>query len=94
MDYLFNLDTARQAVDDVNGTVTIKPNVWLLTADDMPPMLFTPEDVAKLLHVGRPMVYNLMNSGELRSMKVGRCRRISARALADYVAAMDQEAFQ
>ncbi|TIC86650.1 helix-turn-helix domain-containing protein [Nocardioides sp. GY 10127] len=60
----------------------------------MPPMLFTPEDVAKLLHVGRPMVYNLMNSGELRSMKVGRCRRISARALADYVAAMDQDAFQ
>ncbi|WP_240770091.1 helix-turn-helix domain-containing protein [Nocardioides sp. GY 10127] len=94
MDYLFNLDTARQAVDDVDGTVTIKPNVWLLTADDMPPMLFTPEDVAKLLHVGRPMVYNLMNSGELRSMKVGRCRRISARALADYVAAMDQDAFQ
>ncbi|MCM0622456.1 helix-turn-helix domain-containing protein [Nocardioides bruguierae] len=94
MDYLFNLDTARQAVDDVDGTVTIKPNVWLLTADDMPPMLFTPEDVARLLHVGRPMVYNLMNSGELRSMKVGRCRRISARALADYVAAMDQDAFQ
>jgi hypothetical protein len=34
-------------------------------------------------------VYDLMRSGELRSVKVGGCRRISAFALRDFVRNID-----
>ena len=83
--YLFNLS---QPVEDL-GDVRVQPNLWLLTGEEMPPLLFSAEEVARLLHVGRGKVYDLMRTGELRSIKVGGCRRISARALADFVAEMD-----
>ena len=63
----------------------MRPNVWLLSADEVPPILFTPECVAKLLGVGRAKVYTLIQRRELRSVKVGCSRRISARALSEYV---------
>jgi excisionase family DNA binding protein len=87
--YLFNLS---QPVEDL-GDVRVQPNLWLLTGEEMPPLLFSAEEVARLLHVGRGKVYDLMRSGELRSVKVGGCRRISAFALRDFVQTLEAGAF-
>ncbi len=76
--YLFNLS---QPVEDL-GEARVQPNLWLLTGEEMPPLLFSPEEVSRILHVGRGKVYDLLRGGELRSVKVGGSRRISARALA------------
>jgi excisionase family DNA binding protein len=44
-------------------------------------LLLTPEHAAAKLDVGRTTVYALMASGELRSVKIGRSRRVPAAAL-------------
>lgn len=48
-------------------------------------LLLTPEHAADQLDVGRTTVYALMASGELRSVKIGRSRRVPAAALDEYV---------
>ena len=48
-------------------------------------LLYTPEGAAAKLAQGRTTVYALMASGELRSVKIGRSRRIPAEALREYV---------
>jgi excisionase family DNA binding protein len=52
-------------------------------------LLLRPIEAAQRLGIGRTKVYELMASGELRSVKIGAARRISATALAEYVAALD-----
>ena len=42
------------------------------------------------LGVGRNTVFNLMGSGQLRSVKLGRRRMISEQAIRDFIAAIDQ----
>jgi excisionase family DNA binding protein len=49
-------------------------------------MLFTAEEAAELLGVGRTTIYNLFNTGELLSVKIGRSRRVPRTALEQYVA--------
>ena len=84
--YLFNVG---QAEDRVDGVVEIRPNVWLMSAEEIPPLLFTVEEAAKILHVGRPAMFRLIHDKALRSIKVGASRRISARALSDFVAQLE-----
>jgi excisionase family DNA binding protein len=55
----------------------------------MPPLLFTPEEVARFLRIGRCRVYNLLRQGDLASVKVGSSRRVSARALSEYVTQLE-----
>jgi len=90
MEYLFDLHTVTER--SATGEQCVKPNLWLLEPDDLPPLLFTPEDAARTLRIGRPKVYDLMRTGALRSIKVGGSRRISARALAEYVQSLDSGA--
>jgi excisionase family DNA binding protein len=61
------------------------------TMNPIPPLLLTPEEAAAALRVGRWRVYDLMRSGALRSVKIGGSRRVSATALAEYVARLDAE---
>lgn len=84
--YLFNLS---ELEDGTEERAVVKPNVWLLSAEDMPPLLFTPEEVARLLGIGRCRVYDLLREGEIASVKVGASRRISARALSEYVTRLE-----
>jgi excisionase family DNA binding protein len=49
-------------------------------------LLYTPEGAATKLASGRTTIYAFMASGELRSVKIGRSRRIPAEALQEYVA--------
>jgi excisionase family DNA binding protein len=49
-------------------------------------LLLTAEEAARALRVGRSKVYELMRSGQLRSVKLGGSRRVSTKALAEFVA--------
>ena len=49
------------------------------------PLLLRPEEAAELLRIGRTAVFGLIRAGELRSVKIGKLRRIPADALHEYV---------
>jgi excisionase family DNA binding protein len=53
------------------------------------PTLHPVESVMERLHVGRSMVFELIASGELRSVKVGRRRLVSDSALCDFIERLD-----
>jgi excisionase family DNA binding protein len=46
-------------------------------------------DVMERLSVGQTKVYELMSSGELRSVKVGRSRRVPSNDLERFIAELD-----
>ena len=49
-------------------------------------LCYTPAEVALLLGVGRTKVYELMASGQLGSISIGRSRRVTAEALDRFLA--------
>jgi excisionase family DNA binding protein len=55
-------------------------------ADPDAPAFYSPADVQRLLRVSASTVTRLMRSGALPTVKIGRCRRVPARALGAYVA--------
>jgi excisionase family DNA binding protein len=61
-----------------------------MTADEK--LLFSPEHAADKLEIGRTRMYALLKSGELRSVKIGRSRRVTAGALQDYVNRLEGKA--
>lgn len=54
--------------------------------------LLKPEAAAQALEIGRSKIYQLLESGELESVKIGRSRRISEKALEAYIEKISQEA--
>jgi excisionase family DNA binding protein len=50
---------------------------------------YTVEQVAEILHVGRDKIYFLLRSGQLRSIKIGKSRRITDQHLAEFVTALE-----
>ena len=54
--------------------------------------LMSVADVMRELQVGRTTVYNLIHAGELKSVKVGRYRRIVRQSFNDYLERCFQEA--
>ena len=52
----------------------------------MDKLLLTPKEAAQQLGIGRSKLYQLIQSGKLESVLIGRCRRIQATALATCVA--------
>lgn len=57
----------------------------------MTKLLLTPTEAAELLGVGRTTIYELMNSGDIESVRIGRARRIPSAALLDFVARLRGE---
>lgn len=57
-----------------------------------PKLLLTPTEAAARLGVGRTTLYRLLQSGELLSVTIGRCRRIKPDALAAYAASLEPRA--
>ena len=51
-------------------------------------LLLTPEDVAEALRIGRTRVYDLLISGVLPSLKIGRLRRVRRIDLDEFIATM------
>jgi excisionase family DNA binding protein len=50
---------------------------------------YTVEQVAKALNVGRDKVYELLRTNQLRSVKIGRLRRITDQHLAEFLASLE-----
>jgi excisionase family DNA binding protein len=59
---------------------------------EKPLQAYTVEQVAKMLHVGRDKVYYLLRTGQLRSLKIGKLRRITEQQLAEFIASLDNAA--
>lgn len=71
-------------------TVVAAPDTERL--DDL--QLYEVRDVMRMLRLSRTVVYELIRSGRLRSVKQGRARRIPATAIRDYIALLESEAEQ
>ena len=56
------------------------------------PLFYTVPEVMELTRLGRWKVYALIRSGDLRSVKIGRDRRIPAHAIEEFAARLDTEA--
>jgi excisionase family DNA binding protein len=52
----------------------------------MDKLLLTPVEAAKALGIGRSKVYELIQAGQLKSVRIGSCRRIPLDALHDFLA--------
>ncbi|WP_324252534.1 helix-turn-helix domain-containing protein [Enemella evansiae] len=48
-------------------------------------LLYSVNEAMELLNLGRSVIYELIRSGQLRTVKVGRRRLVPAKALDDYV---------
>lgn len=49
------------------------------------PLLITVEEAARRLAIGRTVAFELIASGRLRSVRVGRLRRVPVEAVAEFV---------
>ena len=54
------------------------------------PLLLKPDDVAKALNIGRSKAYELILSGDIASITIGRCRRVTLDAIRAYVRSREQ----
>ena len=57
----------------------------------MSTILYTVPEVMEQLRIGRTLIYRLIRTGELKSLRVGGSRRIPATAMDEFVAALMNE---
>lgn len=57
-----------------------------VTGLDRPRVLYRVDEAAELLSVSKSRVYELIRSGQIRTVKVGKSHRVPARSLDEYVA--------
>lgn len=55
------------------------------------PILFEVRTVAKILALSRSKVYELLNSGALASVVVGRSRRVTQNQLVEFISALESQ---
>ena len=55
------------------------------------PMLFNAVQVAKIMGVSKSQVYNLMNSGRLASVSIGRSRRVTNNQMNEFITSLTPE---
>lgn len=56
------------------------------------PVLYRVEEAAEAMRISRSVIYELIRSDRLRTVKVGRSRRVPVDALAECVALLSEEA--
>jgi len=54
--------------------------------------LYKVPDATRMLNLSRTVIFELLRSGRLRSVKQGRTRLIPASAIQDYIALLEREA--
>jgi excisionase family DNA binding protein len=57
----------------------------------MEQLMYRPVEAAQVLDIGRTRVFALIKSGQLRSIKLGGTRFITAEALRDFVRELEHE---
>lgn len=55
------------------------------------PVMFDMKTVAKILSMSRSTVYQLLKTGELKAVRVGRVRRVSQNQLVEYIMKLEQK---
>jgi excisionase family DNA binding protein len=63
-----------------------------LRPEAQPGELYRVPDAMRILSLSRSVIYELIRSGRLRSVKEGRTRLITAAAIRDYIALLEREA--
>ena len=53
--------------------------------DEMGKLLLTPVEAASALGIGRSKLYELIQTGQLPSVRIGTCRRVPTEALHDFL---------
>ena len=53
------------------------------------PILYTPVQTARIMGISRSQVYNLLKSGELNSVHIGRSRRISNAHVTQFIQSLE-----
>lgn len=51
---------------------------------------YTVEQVADMLNIGRDKIYYLLRTGQLRSIKIGKSRRITAQHIAEFIGTLEK----
>ena len=59
-------------------------NTSYRTVEELP-LLLNVNDVAKILGVGKNLAYSLINSGEIKGLRIGTKIRVPKQALIDYI---------
>jgi excisionase family DNA binding protein len=59
---------------------------------EIPRLLYTIEESAHALSIGRTRVFDLVRTNQLRSVKIGKSRRVPLDALQEYVRSIEDEA--
>ena len=59
----------------------MKDRKWVV-----PPAVYTVDEAAEALRIGKDAIYELIRSDQLRSFKVGRRRLVPIQAVSEYVA--------
>ena len=54
-------------------------------------LLYSVEEAAQLLGIGRTFMFELVAAGHVASFKIGKLRKISRRALDDYIAHLAED---
>lgn len=63
----------------------------IVTPDSSAPLLFTVEEAADRCRISRAQMFRLVQRGQVATLKIGRSRRVSAQALAEFVAQLEAE---
>lgn len=58
---------------------------------EIPPILYRVEEAAEALRMSRSVIYELIRSGRLRTVKEGRRRLVPVTALTEYVTELIEE---
>lgn len=58
----------------------------------MDKLLLTPTEAANVLGIGRSKLYELLQTGELVSVRIGSCRRVPADALHSFLLSLRKSA--
>lgn len=49
------------------------------------PLVMSVQELAKVLHIGRNSAYTLVNSGQIRIVRIGKTIRVPRNALTEYL---------
>jgi excisionase family DNA binding protein len=66
--------------------------IMSIVRTDVVPILYRVDEAAHALRLSRSLLYELIRSGQLRTVKQGRCRLVPVEALAEYVASLSDPA--
>jgi excisionase family DNA binding protein len=61
------------------------------TANGGEPLLYSVEEAAAILGIGRTFMFRLVGTGEIESCKIGKLRKITSAAIHDYIARLSRE---